>query len=163
MGAGGRRGNRTCRGSCTFFEWPVYRFSLPRPIIAPRGYTGNPRTIGDHIRKRRIDLGLFQRQAAEQIGVSESSVYNWERGTEPELRHMPAVIRFLGYVPFPCPDDPVGRLRYYKLVNGLSYERLGAVMGRDPEQLTDWLSGRTIPSKNNIEKMRNFLLQEQKY
>ena len=157
MVAADRQIRGTCRGSGTFFEWPVYRFSLPRPIIAPRGYTGNPRTIGDHIRKRRIDLGLFQRQAAEKIGVSEASVYNWERGIEPELRHMPKVIRFLGYVPFPCPEDLIGRLKHFKLVNGLSYERLGAAMGRDPEQLTDWMSGRMRPSRKNLEKIRNFL------
>jgi hypothetical protein len=38
--------------------------------------------------------------------------------------------------------NTVGKLRYFKLVNGLSYERLGELMGRDPEQLMDWLSGR---------------------
>jgi len=73
---------------------------------------------------------------------------------------MPAVIRFLGYVPFPCPEDPIGRLRHYKLVNGLSYERLGAVMGRDPEQLTDWMSGRTRPSRKNVEMIQNFVLRK---
>jgi len=53
------------------------------------------------------------------------------------LRHMPKIIEFLGYVPFECPEDMIGRLRYFDLVNGLSYERLGELMGRDPEQLTD--------------------------
>jgi len=50
---------------------------------------------------------------------------------------MPKIIEFLGYVSFECPEDPIGRLEYYKLVQGLSYERLGALMDRDPEQLTD--------------------------
>ena len=45
---------------------------------------------------------------------------------------MPKIIEFLGYVPFECPEDPLGKLRYYKRVNGLSYEKLGAVMGKDP-------------------------------
>ena len=31
---------------------------------------------------------------------------------------MPKIIEFLGYVPFECPDDPVGKLAYYKRVNG---------------------------------------------
>jgi transcriptional regulator with XRE-family HTH domain len=104
-----------------------------------------------------MDLGLFQREVADKIGVSEASVYNWERGIEPELVHMPKIIEFLGYVPFECPDDPIGRLTYYKLINGLSYERLGKVMGRDPEQLTDWLSGRKLPRKSNIELVEAFL------
>jgi transcriptional regulator with XRE-family HTH domain len=70
---------------------------------------------------------------------------------------MPAVIKFLGYVPFECPEDPIGRLRYFKLVNGLSYERLGKLMGRDPEQLTDWLSGRVRPCGRNIQGIIDFL------
>ncbi|MEW6162172.1 MAG: hypothetical protein AB1606_02465 [Nitrospirota bacterium] len=63
---------------------------------------------------------------------------------------MPKIIEFLGYVPFECPEDPVGRLRYFKQVNGLSYERLGELMGRDPEQLMDWLSGIVRPCEKNV-------------
>ncbi len=55
-------------------------------------------TVGNHIRKGRLDLGLLQREVAAEIGVDASSVYNWENGrTEPQLRHLPAIIRFLGY------------------------------------------------------------------
>lgn len=73
---------------------------------------------------------------------------------------MPKIIEFLGYVPFECPDDLVGKLRYYKLVNGLSYERLGELMGRDPEQLTDWLCGRRKPCRKNIQSIVIFLAKE---
>jgi len=41
------------------------------------GYPTNPVTIGDHIRKRRMDLGLLQREFREIIGITESSVWNW--------------------------------------------------------------------------------------
>ncbi len=91
------------------------------------------------------------------IGVTVSSIYNWEHGTEPELRCLPAIIRFLGYVPFECPGDSLGRLRYFKLINGLSYERLGALMNRDPEQLTDWMSNGVKPCKKNFAKIKEFL------
>ncbi len=91
------------------------------------------------------------------IGVTASTVWNWEHRRDPELRHMPKIIdEFLGYVPFECPEDPVGKLRYYKLVNGLSYERLGELMGRNPEQLTDWLSGKRKPHKRNLENIIDF-------
>jgi predicted transcriptional regulator len=69
-----------------------------------------PKNIGEHIRKKRLDLGLLQHELAETIGVTESTVCNWEHGTEPELRHMPKIIEFLGYVPFELPDDPLGKL-----------------------------------------------------
>jgi hypothetical protein len=67
---------------------------------------------------------------AEMTGVCENRVWNWEHGTEPELVHMPAVIAFIGYVPWECPGDPVGRLAYFKKVKGLSLRRLGPVIGQ---------------------------------
>lgn len=57
-----------------------------------------------------MDLGLLQREVAEIIGVTESSVWNWEHGTEPEQQYNPKIIKFLGYIPFGCPDNIVGRL-----------------------------------------------------
>jgi hypothetical protein len=54
-------------------------------------------------------------------------------------------------------DDPIGKLRYFKRVNGLSYERLGEMMGRDPEELTDWLSGGKRPCKRNRAAIDAFL------
>jgi transcriptional regulator with XRE-family HTH domain len=120
-------------------------------------YPENPRTIGEHIRKKRMDLGLFQREVAKIIVVTESSIWNWEHGVEPELRYIPQIVDFLGYVPFDCPDDTVGCLAWYKRVHGMSYERLGAVMGRDPEQLMDWLSGRVKPSQKNLDLIVHFL------
>jgi len=36
-----------------------------------------------------MDLGLLQREVAEIIGVTESSIRNWEHGVEPELQYNP--------------------------------------------------------------------------
>ena len=102
---------------------------------------------------------MYQRQVAERIGVSESSVWNWERGIEPELRYIPRIINFLGYSPFTCPDDLLGRIRHFKFINGLSYIRLGKLMSRDPEQLTDWLTGRKRPCKKNLKAIESFLVK----
>ncbi len=114
-------------------------------------------TIGEHVRKRRMDLGLFQREVAARIGVTEATVWGWEHGREPELRSMPKIIEFLGYVPFECPDDPLGKLRYFKRVNGLSFKRLGVLMGKDHEQLEDWFKEKYKPCKRNIESIVQFL------
>jgi transcriptional regulator with XRE-family HTH domain len=105
---------------------------------------------------------LLQIEVAATIGVSENTVWNWEHGTEPELIHIPKIIEFLGYVPFDCPEDPIGKLKYFKQVKGLSYEKLGDVMGRDPEQLNDWVSGRHKPCCKNIQRIKGFLEQEPK-
>ncbi|MCL4477024.1 MAG: helix-turn-helix domain-containing protein [Nitrospirae bacterium] len=116
-----------------------------------------PRFLGEHIRKRRLDLGLLQVEVAAQIGVTESTVWNWEHGTEPELVHIPAILAFLGYVPWEETTDPVGRLVHYKKVRGLSYKRLGTLMKRDPEQLADWLTGRNMPIERNRRLIAEFL------
>lgn len=126
-------------------------------IIPPKGYPVEPRFLGEHIRKRRLDLGLLQVEVAAEIGVTESTVWNWEHGTEPELIHMPTILEFIGYVPWECPDDPVGKLAYFKKGKGLSLRRLGALMGRDPEQLEDWLSGKKHPCKRNVKNILDFL------
>lgn len=39
----------------------------------------------------------------------------------------------------------------------MSLERLGEAMGRDPEQLSDWLSGRHKPFRKSLEKIEQFL------
>ena len=137
-------------------EIPLEKLPLP-------GYPTNPVTIGDHIRKRRMDLGLLQREVAEIIGVTESSVWNWEHRVEPEQHYNPKIIKFLGYIPFDCPDDTVGRLAWYKRAMGMNLDHLGEAMGRDPEQLSDWLSGRHNPFRKNREKIELFLVNQKTF
>ncbi len=57
-------------------------------------------TIGDHIRKRRLDLKLTQIQLAGLIGVDEMTIVNWELNyTKPLDKHVDKIIDFLGYDP----------------------------------------------------------------
>jgi DNA-binding XRE family transcriptional regulator len=58
-------------------------------------YPKELKTIGDEIRKRRLDLGLTQKQVAGIIGVTESSIYNWERAMNPAVRCAAAILRFV--------------------------------------------------------------------
>src|SRR6266511_2668936 len=44
----------------------------------PRAYPGSVRTLGDHLCRRRLDLGLLQREVAERLGADECTVTNWE-------------------------------------------------------------------------------------
>jgi DNA-binding transcriptional regulator YiaG len=66
----------------------------------PKGYPLEPKTLGEHIRKRRMDLKLFQHQVAEQLGVDKCTIHNWERNfSSPDPRLVPGIIEFLGTVP----------------------------------------------------------------
>ena len=52
------------------------------------------------MRKRRLDLGLLQREIAARLGVTESTVTNWELNrTSPKIRFLPSIIALLGYDP----------------------------------------------------------------
>jgi len=56
------------------------------------------RTIGDHLRKRRLDLDLLQKDVAEIIGVTEVTISNWENNkNKPPSRYLKKIIDFLGY------------------------------------------------------------------
>jgi transcriptional regulator with XRE-family HTH domain len=64
----------------------------------PLAYPQELRTIGDHLRKRRLDLGIRQKDVAKKLGVDETTVNNWERGrTNPTRRGMIRLLHFLGY------------------------------------------------------------------
>jgi transcriptional regulator with XRE-family HTH domain len=126
--------------------------------ITPKGYPGQIVTLGEHLRKARMDRGLWHKHVAEIIGVGTCSVNNWEHGhAEPEVRYIPAIIEFIGYNPRPEPVATMERLQWFKWSNGLSLERLGRTMGRDPEQLADWLSGRIKPFRKSLAMIDTFL------
>jgi transcriptional regulator with XRE-family HTH domain len=73
----------------------------------PAAYPRELLTLGDHVRKRRLDLGLLQREVAERLGVDKTTVFNWERGrTTPLQAVRPALFEFLGYVPYTLVNSP---------------------------------------------------------
>ena len=107
-----------------------------------------------------MDLGLLQREVAEIIGVTESSIWNWEHCVEPELQYNPNIIKFLGYIPFDCPDDTIGRLAWYKKINGLNLKELGKQMNRHPDQIQEWLNRERRPFARSLERIERFLEEE---
>jgi DNA-binding XRE family transcriptional regulator len=91
-----------------------------------------PATVGDHIKVRRLDLGLTQAEAGARIGTDEFTVINWEKGkTAPGVRFYPAIIRFLGSNPLPAPTTLEERIRLTRMSLGLSKKRLASRAGVD--------------------------------
>ncbi len=135
----------------------AYKIETSLIIQPPKELTTEPVTLGDHLRRRRLELGLYQKDVAVQIGVTTSSIWNWEHGWTIDLRFIPGIIEFIGYNPISCPDDLIDRLAWYKRINGLSLEDLGALMRRDPEQLGGWLNRRHKPCRRNLGDIAHFL------
>jgi transcriptional regulator with XRE-family HTH domain len=135
----------------------AYKIETSLIIQPPKELTTEPVTLGDHLRRRRLELDLYQKDVAAQIGATASTIWNWEHGWTIDLRYVPRVIAFLGYNPIPYPESLMDRLAWYKQVNGLPLEDLGTEMGRAPEQLADWLTGRHRPCRRNQEEIEKFL------
>lgn len=55
-------------------------------------------TLGDHIRKVRLDRGMLQKDVAKALGVDITTVTSWEKGERTPRRATIAKIRvFLGF------------------------------------------------------------------
>jgi len=103
--------------------------------------------LGEHVKKRRIDLRLLQREVAEQLGVDKFTVLNWERGkTSPDIRYYPAIIDFLGYNPLPRGETFQERLKSARLARGLSWRRLAQELGVWESTVRDWEYGVHSPT-----------------
>jgi DNA-binding XRE family transcriptional regulator len=44
----------------------------------PKPYPKELNTLGDHLKKKRLDLGLFRKDVAKIIGVNTTTIRNWE-------------------------------------------------------------------------------------
>jgi transcriptional regulator with XRE-family HTH domain len=85
----------------------------------PKDYSETPQTLGEHLKKRRRELGLLQREAAERMGVSAETVANWEKGrTKPVAAQFQPVTAFLGYDPTPAPTTTAERVEAKRRQSG---------------------------------------------
>ena len=72
-----------------------WRLRAAKPLDA--AYPTELRTIGEHLRKRRLDMGLTQQGVSLLLGVDATTVANWESGrTYPDRRARVTVRGFLG-------------------------------------------------------------------
>jgi len=73
---------------------PIRLRRTQKPSIS--AFPKSIKTIGDHLRKRRLDLGLLQKDVAEIIGVTEVTISNWENNkNKPPSRYLKNIIDFL--------------------------------------------------------------------
>ena len=118
-------------------------------------------TLGDHLKKRRLDLGLFQKNVAVRLGVDNSTILNWEHGkTQPPVRFLPRIIRFLGYDPYPAPRSLGENLVAKRRQLGLSRKRMAARLGVDEGTMKRWERGMARPTGKRIETVNEFLASD---
>ncbi len=108
-------------------------------------YDFKPKTLGEHVRKKRLILGLTQKEVASELGVVPWTILNWEKGrTAPPIASIPAIVQFLGYNPVPQPETLPQRLLAKRRAMGWSIKEAAKAVGVDPCTWGNWERGQTI-------------------
>ena len=127
-----------------------------KPLL--KAYPKTFNTLGDHIRKHRLDLGLFQKEVAERIGVTTQTITNWELArTEPGIRCLVAIIDFLGYVPFSTGETFPEKLKAYRMLKGLTQRELARELGVDPTTVMKWEAGTSKPMRRMRDRVEEIM------
>ena len=107
--------------------------------LKPKESDFEPRTLGQHLRKRRLLLKLTQKKVGKALGISPFTVLNLEKDrTEPPMKAYPTLIRWLGYDPSPAPKTLQERMRAVRRVNGWTIDQAARQMGVDPSSWGEW-------------------------
>ena len=110
--------------------------------LRKKDYSEDPQTLGEHLKKRRRELGLLQREAAKRMGILTETYLNWEKGhTEPVASQFRPVVAFLGYDPSPAPRTLAERLEAKRRASGTTFGEVAEHLGWDEGTLTRYLNG----------------------
>jgi DNA-binding transcriptional regulator YiaG len=124
-----------------------------KPRAKPEGYPIELKTIGDHIRKWRLDNSLLQACVARILNVSENSITGWESGKiTPNIQQMPAITKMIGYLPIQIDTSTLGgEITYYRHIHGLTPEEFGKMVHADPSTVRSWETDENIPRRRSLE------------
>jgi transcriptional regulator with XRE-family HTH domain len=132
------------------------RLKAQKPVN--KGYPRELKTIGDHIRKRLLDLGLQQNQVALLICVDKTTIMNWELGhRSPAIWALPGIIEFLGYVPLAIGESVPERLIGYRKIHGLSRKKLAHILDVDEGTVWRWETGQRQPQGEYARRVQALL------
>ena len=128
-------------GRVAFLPWTPVSLKC----LKPKEPAVQPRTLGEHFRRRRLERKLTQEQAARLLRVTAWTVFNWEKGrTQPPIESMPALVQFLGYDPSPEPTSLPERLLAKRRAMGWSIRTAAQTVGVDRGAWSDWEQGGLI-------------------
>ena len=146
-------GQRNFIPALPFCKVPLRAQRPPAPA-----YPKTLKTLGDHLRKRRLDLKILQKDVAQKLGVDEATVYNWETNrTKPNLSVIPKLIDFIGYTPFETSTQTLAeKIKTYRQLIGITQKTLAKNLGIDPTTLARWEKRKGRPSKELLERLNQF-------
>ncbi|MFO1086547.1 MAG: helix-turn-helix transcriptional regulator [Reyranellaceae bacterium] len=110
--------------------------------LKPKDFVDEPLTFGQHLKKRRRELGLLQREVAKVMGVSKATIVNWENGkTTPAPARFRPALDFLGYDPTPTSNALADRLQAKRRALGVTFSQVAQYLGWNDGTLTRYLNG----------------------
>ena len=142
-------------------SWPVLR---------------RPQTIGEHLRKKRLESGLRQAELARKLGISERTLSLWECDkVSPRWEHHSGIIEYLGHDPFPScglrdpysnettrvaslsPETIGGRIRIRRLELRLTVKECAETLKVAAKTLHAWEKQRHQPARGMEKRLIEFL------
>lgn len=140
--------------------YPKCEITLIAPKPTLKAYPERLLTVGDHIRKIRLDRDLSQTEVAKKLGITSDSLVNWELGhTEPHIRFWPKILQYLGYYPFPDEGTLQYKITRYRRYHGIQKSELARRIGLDPATIkrVENTKGGGSQNKSTTKKLNDFL------
>ena len=135
------------------------------------------------MRRRRLQLGIHQSEAALKLGVSTVTLSRWECDkVYPTWAQQPAVVAYLGYNPFTNPalgrpggnetkdvaflsaQRPAnigGMIMRHAVMKRKTRQQIAQELGLSPKTIWNWQSGKRQPSASLQERIESLLEQKQ--
>ena len=144
----------------------VYRIVLPLSFIGQKptnpAYPTKLVTIGDHLRKVRLDRGLKQVEVAEILKTDVRNVFRWETTDRTPLPFLSKrVLKFIGYIPIDLDAASLAEQLYWaRQVAGLSQEQAAKEIGVSEQTIVFTEKNNKIPKSPIIQsKVADFIYQ----
>jgi transcriptional regulator with XRE-family HTH domain len=129
--------------------------------LRQKDYSKTPQSLGEHLKKRRRELGLLQREAATRMGVSTATIVMWEKNrARPVAAQFRPLVEFLGCDPTPEPQTLGERFEAKQRSLGASLAQIARYLGWDSGSLRQYLAGTWRISPDRRDALEAFLIAE---
>ena len=114
-----------------------------------------PKTLGEHLRNRRLAMGMRQEDVARQLGTLREVYERWERDErQPVISEWPGILSFLSYYPF-GQESTADLVMKARRCQGMDQKELAQVVGVTHQQLRRWEHGDGIPISGKLEVLHS--------
>lgn len=140
-------------------HYPFFTASLSARRATPIGIPEELRTLGDHIRKARIERGEYQSDLAKMFRVTPDTVTNWELNRNKVGReYYPIVEKYLGYLSKEFElTELAHKLAFYRWEHNMSIKELGRTIGVDTSCIRSAERGKNSFQKITRKRLQKFI------